>query len=794
MFKFGIICGGPSLERGISLNSARSLLDHCSDFGFEISVIFVDQECNFHEISTSQLYSNTPADFDFKLITAGKLIANKEDFLRSFDLIFPAIHGKFGEAGILQAILENAQVPFVGTAAKACSILFDKYQAKQQLLKNNFKVPDGIKVKLGEDFEGSVQAFLKSHKKIVIKPTASGSSIGVNIADSLEQAKIIINKLFTEKIDDALLLEEYCTGREFTVLVLEIKGKKIALVPTEIETSYQNNEIFDYRKKYLPTHNTLYHTPPKSFSIPIIQEIRIKAQQIFELFNMHDVARMDGWVNEAGEIMFTDFNPISGMEQNSFLFRQSSLVGLSHSQTLKMIIESAAQRQKVSLPISGSEPKVQTKKNIFILFGGKTPERQVSLMSGTNVWLKLLRSQKFTPIPVLIDKKGDLWSLPYSYCLNHTVEEIIENCEHSEQINQKLDPILETINQECDLIAQSAGDRAIKYNLNSFLEMIHKNSICFVFLALHGGDGEDGTLQQILESHKIAFNGSGSSTSAICMDKYLTGKHINSLHLDDLYSLNKYVFNPSKLDKHINFDQLWDEITVFLRANYLIIKPKSEGCSAGIVKLKSAQDLAKYVKLVQMKEILIPAKSFEDQLQMIELPENIEQDYIIEEYIRVDKISITHGKLFYQPQNGWIELTIGLIEKEGMPHALSPSITIAEGAVLSLEEKFQGGTGINITPPPPEIVSAEQIEIIKNKIELIAKKLTIENYARIDIFFNTVNNKVVVIEINSLPALTPSTVIFHQALAEKQSMYPGEFLENLILAKTGVTTYEKTSL
>ena len=792
MFKFGIICGGPSLERGISLNSARSLLDHCGDFGFGISVIFVDLECKFYEISASQLYSNTPSDFDFKLITAGKLITDIEQYLSDFNLIFPAIHGKFGESGFLQSILEKAKVPFVGSSSIACSNFFDKFKAKQILSANGFKVPAAIRVNQNDHFDEAAKAFLEQYKKIVIKPISSGSSIGVNISENFDHTLETINQLFEEKIDDALLLEEYCTGREFTILVIEVDGEKVALVPTEIETSYESNEIFDYRKKYLPTHNTLYHTPPKHFSNEIIQEIRTKAEQIFELFNMSDVTRMDGWVDENGEIMFTDFNPISGMEQNSFLFRQSSLVGLNHAETLKTIIESAAKRHEITIPFEADNTVASDKKNIYVLFGGKTPERQVSLMSGTNVWLKLLKSAKFNPLPMIIDKNGNIWSLPYSYCLNHTVEEIIENCLNSKEISQKLNVILSSINSKCPSIAQNPGGEAKMLNLEGFLTLVKQNEAPFIFLALHGGDGEDGTLQQILEDQSINFNGSGSVTSALCMDKFLTGKYIDDLALEDLYSLRKYIFNPSKLDKAIDFDRLWQEIVTHLKSDFLIIKPKSEGCSAGIVKLKSAADLARYAKLVQDRAVMIPAHSFEDQLQIIELPENIEQDYIIEEYIMTDKITVDRGTLNYKPQNGWIELTVGLTEKAGTFHSLSPSITIAEGAVLSLEEKFQGGTGINITPPPPEIISDLQINIIKEKIQLIAEKLNIRNYSRIDIFFNSINNKLIVIEINSLPALTPSTVIFHQALAEKESVLPREFIENLILAKISASNYEKT--
>ena len=102
------------------------------------------------------------------------------------------------------------------------------------------------------------------------------------------------------------------------------------------------------------------------------------------------------------------------------------------------------------------------------------------------------------------------------------------------------------------------------------------------------------------------------------------------------------------------------------------------------------------------------------------------------------------------------------------------------GSVLSLEEKFQGGTGINITPPPAPYVKASSVKSAKRRIEIAANALGISGYARIDAFMNVKNGEICVIEANTLPALTPSTVLFQQALNEKNKFYPRQFIEKLI--------------
>src|SRR5580704_4394384 len=99
--RIALICGGPSAERGISLNSARSVMDHLMPLGWEIAPFYVDTQKHFYRLSPSQLYSNTPSDFDFKLAQAAKPLSESEFIaeLRKTDITFPAIHGAFGEDG-----------------------------------------------------------------------------------------------------------------------------------------------------------------------------------------------------------------------------------------------------------------------------------------------------------------------------------------------------------------------------------------------------------------------------------------------------------------------------------------------------------------------------------------------------------------------------------------------------------------------------------------------------------------------------------------------------------------------
>ena len=782
-FSIAIICGGPSKERGISLNSARSVADHLDFKEIEIKVYYMDSEMNFFKIERSQLYSNTPSDFDFKLKRHGEKLSNdnliKE--LKNVSIVFPLIHGSFGEDGELQAILEENNIPFIGASSKACKKGFNKISADKILKENGFFAFPSIS--FNEDkHENSeiIKRFfdLNKLKKAVVKPANGGSSIGVYCVYSYSEAIEKTKQLFSENLQP-VVIEPFCKGREFTTIILQsLKDKQpVALIPSEIEMKYENYQIFDYRRKYLPSAQTSYYTPPR-FNDEEIEKIRKYSENIFNLFKFNDIVRIDGWLLDDGRIWFSDINIAPGMEQNSFVFQQSTRCGLNHSDLIQYIVKSACNRYGIKFP--KIEHKNKNKKIVNVLFGGDNAERQVSLMSGTNVWLKLQKSEKYESIPYLLDKNFNVWYLPYMYCLNHTVEEIIKNCMDAENNSIKLKELSKDICTRLD-IDNFEPELPKKYSFNEFIE-ITKNKNALVFLGLHGGKGEDGTIQKLFDENNIKYNGSDEFASKLGMDKYRTGEVVKSLKSNVLITAPKKEFYLKDLIKFNENDYLeyWKKITSELNTNNFIIKPARDGSSAGAVRIFEYNDLKIYIELLKDNAPYIPVNTFKNQKNIIEMPSNTEQPFLLEAFIETDDIITKNSDICYIPNTGWIELTVGVIEKSGVYHSFNPSITIAEERILSVEEKFQGGTGINITPPPSEIMSKDDILLIKDNMEKVAKVLKIKNYARIDIFFNTIKKKIILIETNTLPALTPSTVIYHQALAEEKPINPKQFLELLI--------------
>ncbi|XP_020887220.1 uncharacterized protein LOC9320765 isoform X5 [Arabidopsis lyrata subsp. lyrata] len=358
--RVGLICGGPSAERGISLNSARSVLDHIQGDGISVSCYYIDPDLKAFAISSAQVYSNTPSDFDFKLESLAQGFSSLSKFaehlVSAVDIVFPVIHGRFGEDGGIQELLESQNIPFVGTGSRECIRAFDKYEASLELKELGFMTVPNYLVQGTEVDKSEIAQWFTDNQldlemgKVVVKPAKAGSSIGVKVAFGVNDSIKKAIELILEGIDDRVVVEVFIEDAyEFTAIVLDVGSGSgchpVVLMPTEVQLQFhgsgdlQENAIFDYRRKYLPTQQVTYHTPPR-FPIHVIKSIREEASLIFKKLGLRDFARIDGWYlapnsnlssasetlggPESGDIIFTDINLISGMEQTSFLFQQAS--------------------------------------------------------------------------------------------------------------------------------------------------------------------------------------------------------------------------------------------------------------------------------------------------------------------------------------------------------------------------------------------------------------------------------------------------------------------------------------
>lgn len=761
--KIAIICGGPSAERGISLNSARSIYDNLDKEKYDIKLIYFNPFLDAFLITPTQIYSNTPLDFDYKLSHEGGALTkdklSKE--LKSVDTVIPVIHGFFGEDGQLQSILEDFNVKYVGSGPEACRNTSDKSLCQKILADNNFYTIESWKITKGQPLPNLKEG------KYVVKPLHGGSSLGVQYFEFPVRDQENMNKKLEQVFshEKEALIEPFFEGIEFTIIILENdEGVPVALYPTEIEFNNKSDSFFNYRKKYLATDDIRYHTPAR-FSEADTQNIRKEAEKAYTALGMKDFGRIDGWLTEDGTIWFSDVNAISGMEQNSFLFQQAALFGISHRQLLDYIIN-----KKIDAPSVNTD-----REEIPVIFGGNTAEKQVSVMSGTNVWMKLKSSSKYKPIPLFLSLQDKIFHIPQFLCLHHTVEEIEEKVEKFqskgffESLQKKQHEVLKKLKVDPKNLEEQIF---IPYELT--LKEISKK-YNFLFLGLHGGEGENGIFQAKLEKLNLPYNGPGSESSSLCMDKFQTGQKIIDANIEGIKTAKKKII---QLDN--NPETIWSSITKEGFHIPLILKPVGDGCSAGVIRINDKEHFIKAIEFFNSDQSFIPEKAIHDSHGQIELPREPMTEVLVEEFIETDKVILEDLEINWKPKTDIIEITVGVLGDPGNITSFFPSQTIASQEILSLEEKFMGGTGINLTPPPSAFVKPEIISKVQNLIKKVAEILRIEGYSRIDTFMNIKTGEITVIEANTLPGLTPSTVIFHQALAEPNPMTPLYLIEKII--------------
>ena len=761
--KIAIICGGITDERGISLNSARSLYDNLDQDKYELSLFYFNPELKAYQITPAQVYSNTPLDFDYILKHEGQILSEEElgAKLQEVDLVFPAIHGLFGEDGQLQSLLEKYKVKYVGSDPAACHHTSDKEKCQKILHKHGFYTKESWVVKKGEAAPNLPAG------KYVAKPLHGGSSIGVEYIENLADVDKALAKVW--EVEEEAIIEPWCEGREFTIIVLDNdRGGPVALLPTEIEFSRVNvnfDRFFSYRKKYLPTTEIRYHTPAR-FGRKEITKIREESARAFQSLKMKDFARVDGWVLDDGTIWLSDINAINGMEQNSFLFQQAAILGLSHTQLLDYVINKK---------VEAIDQEAEGKEKIPVIFGGPTAERQVSVISGTNAYMKLKSSDKYQPVPLFLTPENKIFRIPHFLCLHHTAEEIAEKIEllHDIEFLKSINGWQEKILSQLGITEDQGSEPLFAPEYLTLKKIADKYG--FLFLGLHGGEGENGVWQKKLNNLKLPYNGPGAACSHLCMDKHETGEEVTRAKIPGVRTARKALVDINQPQKVLT-RTLQDKKLDFP----LVLKPRDDGCSAGVVKVDSREELDKAIEYLGSDALYILAGEISSGQEQIELSSEPLTEVLIEECVLTDKVSLENLEVEWKSVNDLIEVTIGVMGHQGDMQVFNPSQTIVSSQVLSLEEKFMGGTGINLTPPPSQHVAKKAVKAAKGKAEKLADKMGIEGYARIDAFMNIKTGELTIIEVNTLPALTPSTVLFHQALQEETPLMPLDFIEKLI--------------
>lgn len=580
--------------------------------------------------------------------------------------------------------------------------------------------------------------------------------------------------------ESTVLVEGFIEGKEFSCIVIEDeKGKAIALPPTEIR---KGKELFDYRSKYMPGLSR--KITPIDLPEEQINAIRKECEKLFYELNFDVYARIDGFLSKNGKIFLNDPNTTSGMMPSSFFFHQAAEIGLNPSQFLTFIIRTSLSKRIKNLKgatnynhlllqldnnISSEKNAGSNKIKVAVILGGYSSERHISVESGRNIYEKLASSEKYAPIPVFLTGNSHnhlMYRLPVNLLLKDNADDI------KEKINSyKVHPIIQQIIKECGTVSEkySSVSNLQAPQLLSYSDLAKE--VKQVFIALHGRPGEDGSVQEKLEQVGLSYNGSDKSSSEITIDKYRT---------NEILMKNGLLVAKHMLISSSDWQNRKEELKKTLQNDYkypFIAKPVDDGCSSAVKKIKSFEEFEAFATLMFRKGEELDAKAAET------LHIKPKEEFPQKQTILVEELISKNGAKHF------LEITGGMLTKFNSKGELEYEVfeaseALAEGDILSLEEKFLAGQGQNITPARYSS-DANERQQISNKVKLelgkAAKALGVIGYCRIDAFvriFDSLKVEVIFIEVNSLPGMTPATCIYHQAAINHYKPY--EFIDSIL--------------
>ncbi|MBN2252868.1 MAG: D-alanine--D-alanine ligase [Kosmotogaceae bacterium] len=299
--KVAVVYGGFSNERDVSIKSGMNIAKSLERLEVEV------------------------LPFDLKRDTIADLLELKTD------LFFLALHGKFGEDGTIQGMLELADLPYTGSDSRTSAICFDK-EITYRLVDGTAELPVWKRVESVRDVEGW-EIF-----PCVIKPVREGSSIGVYICDDHSILENRIKELLVTY--DSLLLEEYISGREVTVSVIDSIDGPLVLPILEIRPK---KRFYDYEAKY--TEGFTDFVVPAPLEESVQKAIIDKSVAIYKLLGCRDLSRIDGILRE-DTFYFLEVNTMPGMTDLSDLPMSARAMGMTFEDVVGGVVEVAERRNR----------------------------------------------------------------------------------------------------------------------------------------------------------------------------------------------------------------------------------------------------------------------------------------------------------------------------------------------------------------------------------------------------------------------------------------------------------------
>lgn len=294
-----VMLGGPSAEREVSLRTGAAVAAALRSLGHHVTEI-------------------DPKDGTFLLPD-------------EIEVVFLALHGTYGEDGVVQQQLDKLGVPYTGCDAEASRIAFDKILTKQRCIETGVPTAKYLVV------ESEKTAWpMGWQTPVVVKPVRQGSSVGLQFVERVSEWSAALHEAF--RYDTQLLVEEKIVGRETTVGILD--GVALPVVEVRPKTG-----AYDYRNKY--TAGCTEYFCPAPFDAATTKRIQDAALGAFNVIGGRDYARVDVMVRENGDPIVLEVNTLPGMTETSLLPKAAAAAGMSYADLCQRMVELALKRETV---------------------------------------------------------------------------------------------------------------------------------------------------------------------------------------------------------------------------------------------------------------------------------------------------------------------------------------------------------------------------------------------------------------------------------------------------------------
>ena len=297
--KVGVLLGGMSAEREVSLATGAAVVTALKEKGYDVV------EIDMHEGLAYELAQN------------------------GVQVVYIALHGKYGEDGCVQGMLEVMKIPYTGSSVIASAIAMDKKVSADIWSANGLPVPETVVLHADDAADFSLED-VEFGLPLIVKPATEGSSVGITIVKEIEQIDEALEEAF--KYDDRVLLQRYIKGREISVAVLD--GQALGTV--EIKPKL---EFYNYKAKY--TKGMTVYLVPAPLDDDLSGEVMHLAQEANNIIGSEGSVRVDFIIDEEGTPYLIELNTLPGLTETSLVPKIAAQKGIEFNELVEMILDGA---------------------------------------------------------------------------------------------------------------------------------------------------------------------------------------------------------------------------------------------------------------------------------------------------------------------------------------------------------------------------------------------------------------------------------------------------------------------